>query len=361
MGLSSVSELETSIPGAPEGRHFAPRSPEEVSELLALATETITPVQVWGGGTHQKWGHQPPGGFVLAMTHLDQVEHWEPDDLTIVAGAGAKVDTVETLLATRRQTAVLPEVPGRSTIGGVLATGRSSLRRGRLLGIRERVLEITAVTGDGRIIRSGGRVVKNVSGYDIHRAMVGSFGSLGVIVSVCLKLWPVPVDEATIRVPDLDAVNKLIRPLAVLESPDGVDLFVWGTPEEIDAAVKRTGGVARRGLDWPADPQGLFRWSLRLPPSGVAEAIARIRPWDYLVIHSAGEIRLSSESPDGALEIRSWAESEGGSLVLIDHPDFEPPIDPWGTLPETLEIQRRLIAQFDPARILNPNRLPGGI
>lgn len=329
--------------------------------MLALATETKTPVRVWGGGTHQRWGNQPPGGFVLSTAHLDRVEHWEPDDLTIVVGAGVKVETVETLVGTRRQTAVLPERPGQSTVGGVLATGRSSLRRGRLLGTRERVLEVTAATGDGRIIRSGGRVVKNVSGYDIHRAMVGSFGSLGVIVSVCLKLWPVPVDAATIRVPSLEAVNDIIRPLAVLESPQGVDLFVWGTSPEIGDAAERTGGVVRSGLDWPTDPQGIFQWSMRIPPSVMTEAIALIRPWDYLAIHGTGELRLASESSEGSSEIRAWAESAGGSLVLVDHPNGEPPMDPWGTLPESLEIQRRLIAQFDPARILNPNRLPGGI
>jgi glycolate dehydrogenase FAD-binding subunit len=359
--LSSVSELETRIAGAPEGRHFAPRSPEEVAMLLAHATENRTPVRVWGGGTHQKWGNQPPEGFVLSTSHLDQVEHWEPDDLTIVVGAGIDVGVVENLLISRRQTAVLPERPGSSTVGGVLATGRSSLRRGRLLGTRERVLEITAVTGDGRIVRSGGRVVKNVSGYDIHRAMVGSFGSLGVIVSVCFKLWPVPSEAATIRVPSVAIVGGISRPLAVLESKDGVDLFVWGTPQEVESTAKRTNGAVRIGLDWPTDPKGQFRWSLRVPPAAMTEALGRIRAWDYLAIHGVGEIRLASESPDGASEIRAWAESIGGALVLIDHPDGEPPIDPWGQPPQTEEIQRRLIAQFDPARILNPNRLPGGM
>jgi hypothetical protein len=72
-------------------------------------------------------------------------------------------------------------------------------------------------------------------------------------------------------------------------------------------------------------------------------------------------MRLASDDIDGANELRAWAEASGGSLVLVDHPEELPPLDPWGTPPETIELQRELIAQFDPARVINPRRLPGGI
>lgn len=359
--MTTFTDLETHIEGAPAGLHLAPRTVDDVSRVLRFATAKGTPVRVWGGGTHQRFGMEPSPGIVMSMALLNEVETWEPDDLTVVVGAGIGVSQIEAQLATRDQTALLPEVSGSGTLGGVLATGRSSLKRGRMLGTRERVLEITAVTGDGRIVRSGGRVVKNVSGYDLHRAMVGAFGSLGVVVSVCLKLWPLPPESATIRVADIGASLSINRPLAVLQSKAGIDLYVWGTSSEVETVVDRVDGQAQAGLLWPDDPAGEFRWSLRIAPASVPEAIALVEPWDYLAIHGAGELRLASNSLERATEIREWAESMGGALVLVDHPDSEPQIDPWGTPPMTLEYQRRLIAEFDPARIINPNRLPGGI
>ncbi len=297
----------------------------------------------------------------MSTSLIAEIEVWEPDDLTVVAGAGVQVAELERVLSGKDQTAVLPELPGPSTLGGVLATGRSSLRRGRLLGTRERVLEITAVTGDGRVVRSGGRVVKNVSGYDLHRAHVGAMGSLGVIVTVCLKLWPTPSSGVTIRLKDVSAAQAIQRPLAVLETREGVDLFLWGTEAETTDAASRVDGDAQPGLHWPDDPMGAFRWSLRVAPALTAEAVSRVGAWRFLAVHGIGEVRLASDTTEGAQDLRKWAESTGGSLVLVHHPGDSPPMDPWGTSPDTIAIHRRLVGEFDPARIINPNRLPGGV
>jgi hypothetical protein len=90
-------------------------------------------------------------------------------------------------------------------------------------------------------------------------------------------------------------------------------------------------------------------------------AIDRLPPGPFLAVHDSGEIRLGTDDVEGAVELREWAESVSGTLVLVDHPGPEPPIDPWGTVPQTVDIQRRLIREFDPARVINPNRLPGGV
>ncbi|MGH8914024.1 MAG: FAD-binding protein, partial [Acidimicrobiia bacterium] len=277
-------------------------------------------------------------------------------------GAGTPIAELEGTLAGRSQTAILPEVPGRSTVGGVIAAGISSLRRGRLLGTRERMLEVTLVTGDGRIVRGGGRVVKNVSGYDLPRLVVGAFGSLGVIVSVCLKLWSTPPASATVTIDDLEATRQVTRPLAVLEENGMSRVFLWGTPEEVAATSARLGGDMVDGHHWPSDPEGPFKWSLRMPPALTAAAVARLpEQWRYLAVHGVGEIRAASEQSDGALELRGWAEANGGALVVVDAPGEEDGLDPWGAPPPGLDIQRRIIAQFDPGRIINPGRLPGGV
>ncbi|MFQ5523834.1 MAG: FAD-binding oxidoreductase [Acidimicrobiia bacterium] len=356
--------LQTTIGGAPEAElTLAPKTANDVADILRYATEKEMKVQVWGGGTRQGYGLPPPPDIVLSTEKLKEVEAWEPDDLTLVVGAGAKVAGLEAVLAERNQTAALPEVPGDSTIGGVIATGTSSLRRGRLYPIRDRVLEATAVTADGHVVRSGGRVVKNVTGYDLHRLHVGAFGSLGVVVSVCLKLWPVPPAAATVTVADPAQASVLTRPLAVLEENNRTRVFVWGRPEEVEAKVRRLGGEASEGHDWPADPAGDFRWSLRVPPALTSEAVARLpRGWRYLAVHGVGDIRTASDDAEGAAELRSWAESHRGHLVVVDSPPGAlGGFDPWGRPPPAVELQRRLIAQFDPARVINPGRLAGGL
>lgn len=343
--------------------HLAPRDIDTLAAILRRATESSSVVQVVGGGTRQGYGSPPPPDIVLGMGAMADIETWDPDDLTVTVGAGMPVAELEATLATRSQTAVLPEVPGASTVGGVIAAGVSSLRRGRLLGTRERVLETTLVTGDGRIVRGGGRVVKNVTGYDLPRLVVGAFGSLGVIASVCLKLWSTPPASATVEIDDLEAATKVTRPLAVLEENEAKRVFLWGTREEVAATSARLGGAISEGHQWPPDPDGPFRWSLRVPPALTSAAIALLPPdWRYLAIHRVGEVRAASEDTAEAAGIRVWAEENGGSLVVVDAPPGGlDGLDPWGALPPGLEIQRRLIAQFDPGRVINPGRLPGGI
>lgn len=340
----------------------APRNSEDVAAILRYATETKQIVQVRGGGAHSGYGAPEEPDIVMSMEGLAQVEKWEPDDLTIVVGAGANVGQIEAMLDERNQTAVLPEVSGAATVGGVIASGVSSLRRGRLYGTRERILETTSVTGDGRVVRSGGRVVKNVTGYDLHRLAVGAFGALGVIVSACLKLWPSPPHRSTVTI-DRWQSGLLARPLAVLQDNTSTRVFLSGTSEEITAQADRLDGDIRDGHDWPADPFDTFKWSIRVPPVTMSEVIRRLPDsWNYLAVHGVGDIRAGSQSADGASSLRAWVESIGGHLVVVDAPNgFHREMDPWGAPPPGLEIQRRLIAQFDPARVINPGRLPGGL
>jgi glycolate oxidase FAD binding subunit len=356
--------LATEPAGGPAAElTVTPRSAEDMAAVLAHATEKGLAVQVLGGGTHSGYGAPHPPDIVVSMSGLTGITAWEPDDMTLVAGGGAPVAGLEEELAGRNQTMVMPERPGGATIGGVIASGVSSLRRGRLYGTRERVLETVAVTGDGRIVRSGGRVVKNVTGYDLSRLHVGAFGSLGVLVSVCLKLWPVPPAAATVTLGEAAESGLVTRPLAVLEERDRTRVFLWGTDAEVSATTSRFHGETVPFLDWPADPEGSFLFSVRVPPGLTAETVGRLpAPWRYLAVHGVGEIRVGCDHPEGVADVRDWAESVGGSVVVVDSPtaglgDF----DPWGRPPPALELQRNLIAQFDPARVINPGRLPGGL
>lgn len=349
------------VEGAPEAEFtFAPSTAEDTAALLDFAAEHHLSVVPWGGGTHQ-FGPPTEPDVIVSTQALGGVD-WHPDDLTVVVGAGIPVTTLEERLTERGQSAVLPEHPGAATFGGVIAAGASGWRRLRFGPTRDRILEVVAATGDGRVIRGGGQVVKNVSGYDLPRLFTGSFGSLGVITRVCLKLWPIGAATATVAMDDpVRALAIAQRPLAILQTARGVSVYLAGTQAEVEAQTVALGGEASAGLAWPDRPHGDVVATVRVPPALVADAIERVAAHGFVAAHGVGEVEVAGAIPvDAVTAWRSWAESHGGALVVTRAPaDFG--VDPWGTPPATLDLQRRIKAAFDPLGVMVPGRLPGGI
>jgi glycolate oxidase FAD binding subunit len=337
----------------------SPTSDDELSGVLREATAERRTVAVWGGGTHRAVGYEVRPDRVISTAGMSGVVDWQPDDLTVVVAAGTPVADLEEELNRGRQTAVLPEWPGAATVGGVVATGTSSYARLRYGPTRDRVLEVRAVTGDGRVVKGGGRVVKNVTGYDLPRLYTGSLGSLGVITSVCLKLWPLTEATRTVFVEAPPPDTVVYRPRAVLQTDEDVRVFLAGTGREVDEQVRRIGGEERDGLQYPPSVEGEAVWSLRVPPGVVGQAVGRLPPGRRFVAqHGVGEVTFEAPASFDVTDLRAWAEAEGGALVrLRGHSEA----DPWGTPPPGLELQRRIVAAFDPARILEPGRLPGGL
>ena len=342
--------------------------PETVEEAAALLCELPheSRVRIIGGGTRLGLGYRFTPDATLSTSGLDRIVAWEPDDLTVVVEAGMTVEELEGTLATEGQTALLHERPGSGTVGGALATATSGWRRYRYGPITDRVLEVTLVSSDGRVATAGGRLVKNVTGYDIPRLATGSLGALGLIARVCLKLWPLPVASATVPVESAEAaLSRAFRPLAVLETEERTSVFLGGTPEEIEGQAQALGGSPVDGLDWPQPPAGAVRFSVRVPPSHLRSMVRRIEGgWRYVAQFGVGEMTVGTDNSDHVAleELRAAAESVGGALVILDAPeDLRQRLDPWGTPPASLGIQRRLANLFDPGRMLNPGILPGGI
>ncbi len=352
-------------PGMPDTAIVvAPPSIDAAASLLAAASAAGSTVRFWGGGTHQGFGYATAPDLILSTERLTRVVDWQADDLTIVVEAGLPVAELETLLETRNQSAVLPELPGVATVGGVIAAGISGYRRLRYGPTRDRMLESVLVTGDGRVTTAGGRVVKNVTGFDIPRLVTGSFGSLGLIAQVCLKLWPMPTMAATIEVDDaVAAAATAYRPLAVLETSDRAAVFVAGTDEEIVAQERDLDGVRTAGLEWPTTPSGDWAATVRVPPASVADLVARVRGigLSFVAAHGVGEVDVAASDAEATSfgELRAWAEERGGALVVSDRPTGTDLFDPWGTPPASLDLQRQVKAAFDPAGVANPGILPG--
>ncbi|MGH7331838.1 MAG: FAD-binding oxidoreductase [Candidatus Rokuibacteriota bacterium] len=179
-----------------------PGSVEAVQSVVALAAESETPLMPWGGGTAATVGMPPARtGIVLGLARLDRLVEHEPGDLTATVQAGMTVERLQTALRERGQWLSLdPPDADRATLGGVIAANASGPRRHLYGTARDQLIGITVVTAEGALVRGGGKVVKNVAGYDLPKLFVGSYGTLGVIVELTVRLRPLPEVERWVRI-----------------------------------------------------------------------------------------------------------------------------------------------------------------
>lgn len=289
-------------------------------ESFAAEVGTDGPVAVVGGRTHWEIGGQCPEG-----THLVQapagVRGFDPADMTIRVGAGTPVEELDAALAEAGQRANLPLIPG-ATVGGVLAVGRDDLHalgRGRL---RDALLETVYVSDDGQLVTAGGPTVKNVSGFDLCRLLVGSLGTLGLLGEVILRTWPRPAARQWLAgVGDPTELRRhLYRPSSILW--DGQT--VWVHLEGHEADVESEAELARSLGCKPADG----------PPPLPAHRVP------------AGALDTGGFSGDYLVQI-------GAGVAYVAEPCLVP--DP---APAVAALHRRLKAEFDPRGRLNPGRDP---
>lgn len=340
----------------------APRTVDEAAQVIRHATEHGFSILPIGSGSTMR---EPLSNIALSTSSMGGVIDYQPDDLTIVVGAGMSIGDLEDVLADRGHSAVLPESSPSRTVGGVVASGASGYARLRYGPTRDRVLEVTMATGYGDVVRAGGRLVKNVTGYDLSRLATGSFGSLGVIGSVCLKLWPMAPASRTVRVKNAgSALDRLYRPVAILETGEGVSAYVHGSVATVESDVALLGGTAVEGFDWPCHDQPPIYAEVRVPARMIDDALVRVREIDPLWFvgqHGVGivEVGLSAHD-DAALEsLRLWAQGLGGSVVVTA--EGLSSRQRWGSPCNTIELQQRMKHLFDPEGILNRGVLPGGV
>jgi len=345
----------------------APATAEEAAEVLDAASEHRLPALLWGGGTHQGYGFPVNPAIVVSTERMNRIVTWSAADLTVVVEAGVTVTDLADHIRERGQTAVLPERPAASTVGGAIAAAQSGWGRLRFGPIRDRVLEVLLATGDGRVVRGGAPLVKNVTGYDLPRLAAGSFGALGLLCRVALKLWPAGQQAATVTVEDAEqALATAYRPLAVIEQDRTARVYLSGTPAEVEAQTADLGGAAVARLDWPEPLAGETVLVIRVPAALTRGAADRVPPeWSYQAAFGVGEVRLAGPGGTAAAvldALRTWAEAVGGVAIIERGPDaLYREIDPWGDPGPNLGLQRRVKAAFDPLGICNPGRLPGNL
>ena len=308
-------------------------------------------------------GYPVDADQVLETNGLRWTRAFDPDELVIRVGAGITAHELSDRLRAHRLRAIVPEDPPERTIGGIIATGSSGFGRLRYGPIRNHVIGITIVTGTGDAVSAGGQVVKNVTGFDLARLCVGSFGRLGVIVEVALRVYARRGEDRVLAIPDPEPAWRMAdRPLAVIATREQTLAWVDGSAAAIEALRRR---LDAKVVDTPLPNEAGWRWraTLRTRPSQQPQLAAALpHHWRYITQFGTGIIQVGGDrvEPREVASVRARVEEAGGRLVIHGWADEAgPKPDPWGAPPAGLDIQQRLVQSFDPAGVLNPGILPG--
>ena len=366
----------TSTRGRCPFRKWSGTSIDQGERLQAGVREAFSrgnPLRIQGGGSKPFFGRKTEACTVLDLSAHQGIAAYEPQELFVTARAGTPLAVLEAVL--RESGQFLPFEPPHwgpgATLGGTLACGLSGPARAHAGAARDFVLGVRMLNGQGQLLRFGGQVMKNVAGYDVPRLLVGSLGTLGVLLEATLKVLPAPRASRTRRL-ELDAAAALrfCRRLAAQPLPvsatchDGKkSLFVRfsGNGSAVRAAVARTGGDALeeteaealwrtvREQEHPFFAGGEPLWRLSLPP-----AAPLLLPEYPGLVEWGGAQRWLRGNP-GVTRVQEAAAAHGGHAVLFRG-------DPGGMRfhplsPVQLRLHQRLKAAFDPGSILNRGRM----
>src|SRR5262249_16572783 len=215
VGLSHIREArpDDCVVGVPAQMVAEPANAEEVAAILSRCSQTGIAVIPRGGATKLGWGNAPrAANLILSLKRLSRVVEHAHSDLTATVEAGGTIQDFQQALAAHGQRLALDAIwPERATIGGMLATNDSGSLRVRFGALRDLIIGATIALPEGTIARSGGKVVKNVAGYDLQKLMTGSFGTLGIITQATFRLYPLPRTTRTFSITfgDAESANKL--------------------------------------------------------------------------------------------------------------------------------------------------------
>lgn len=338
----------------------------ELLERIADARESSKPLCIVGGGTKSFYGRENIGEPITTSAYQGIVDY-EPSELVITARAGTPLHVVEETLAAQGQELDFepPRFGPASTIGGVVAAGLSGPRRPYVGALRDRMLGIEICSSEGEVLRFGGQVMKNVAGYDVTRLMSGALGTLGLILSVSIRVAPKAAAEITLawqlgRELACEKMNAMAQkpwPISAMAYEAGVlRVRMSGHEEGVRFAEASLAPDESEDLTyWSAlrDLRSAFfqteetLWRLSLPSAAVLENL----PGNELLDWGGAQRWLKSDAKPS--EIQNLAQSVGGYATCLSAESDAPfaPLDP-----VSLELHKRLKNSFDPHGIFNPGR-----
>jgi glycolate oxidase FAD binding subunit len=377
---------------------YAPESVEEAAHLMADLANRRRTVGVSGGDA-------PSGPAAVAVddvistSKFARIVEYAPADQIVTVQAGMTIAQLQAELATKSQRLALdPPMPHRTTVGGAIAAHRYGALRTRYGTAKDVVIGMTIVRADGAIARGGGKVVKNVAGFDIPKLMIGTHGTLALIGTVTFRLHPLPQASHTLALADRDiasvrAITKSmtqaqLEPSAALALFDGASytygIRFEGFPAGVAAQCDTLRSIAGTAHDDPsiedahqaARSHGSVQIKITAPASQIEALHAYTVAPLYDALHhpratiypTAGAAFICGDAGDidrvvaVLTQARAWAEATGGTLVTEETtPALRARFDPWGTPPRAFALMRALKDRFDPDRRLNPGGFVGGL
>jgi glycolate oxidase FAD binding subunit len=326
-------------------------------DALAATVATADVVVPIGAGTHRGVGGPVPRG--LEVRAPAGIAAYDPAELTITAFAGTTVAQLNAALADSGQMCPLDPRDDAATIGGVIATGLSGHRRLRYGPVRDVVLEVRLVTAAGSSIRGGAPVVKNVTGYDLPRLIVGSLGTLGLIVSACLRCRPRPATSVwSITDAPPDVVRACVfAPSTLLWDGSSTRYLIEGDADDVAVQLAAAGGVPLDAA--PTWPDGPHRGRTSIRPGAIIDygrALDAIDGCRWIAEGGVGTVHVATDSAAALGEARAAALAAGG--WMLREAGGGEGFDGFGRELPDPAIARRLKAGFDPTGKFSPGRLP---
>jgi glycolate oxidase FAD binding subunit len=378
-----------SVAGVTPARALAPSDRVELASIVRDLYAAERAYAFVGGGTDLDLGNPPRAlDAVIRTTALDRVVDYSPEDQTITVEAGMRIAALDAVLAQHDQ--LLPIDTGdrqNATVGGVIATNAFGARRHRYGSIRDLIVGIEFVRPDGVTARGGGKVVKNVAGFDLPKLLVGSLGTLGGIASATFRVFPKPdaTRAAIVRTTPGSAALRAclddpsLDPIAVAHHPaqGGVVLTFAGLARSVEhqldhlAAVAGALGASSEELDRAALERcaaaesavrcgGAWRWTTTVAPSAALKAPAAPEGTTLEVAYPTLGVTLTSAGEHAAVD--AFAAARDDTVVFRAMPArARASVDAWGEPPPSFRIMRALKANFDPKGLCNPGRFVGGI
>jgi glycolate oxidase FAD binding subunit len=411
-GLGSESDQRHfAVDGTEPSWVVLPGGASETAQALRVCAEHDLAVIPAGAGLRLGRGLPPERlDVVLSTSRMDRIVAHAAADLTLTVEAGATLAAVNEALRPSGQWLPFdPPLPAETTIGGLIAAQASGPSRQAFGTVRDWLLGLAAVLADGTPVKSGGRVVKNVAGYDIHKLLVGSCGTLAVIVEATFKLQPLPeakrivcfgsqtlesLCQLALALADSVAAPQLLEILAGSDRPPTLVAGFAGTREEVDDAATRAASIGRErsveessgpideaalrasldGVERGGEPSVVLR--VGVPRSALGRWLSSaLRECDRVAgdvaLHAhagvgVARLRLEAAKRERVREVvgglRNDACASGGYLVVDSAPSaWKSEVDVWGPPPAGFDLMKGLKAAFDPRRLLSPGRFVGGV
>ncbi|MBW4562013.1 MAG: FAD-binding oxidoreductase [Mojavia pulchra JT2-VF2] len=381
-----------------------PHTQEQLAAVIAEAHRQNWRVLPCGSSSKLSWGGLAQNIDVVVSTErINRLIEHAVGDLTVTVEAGMKFSHLQTMLAKSRQFLALdPTAPELATIGGIVATGDTGSLRQRFGSVRDQLLGITFVRADGQIAKAGGRVVKNVAGYDLMKLFTGSYGTLGIITQVTFRVYPQQETSGTVVLTGTaEAISQAAGTLrGSALTPTQADLLstklvsslglgkglgliarFQSISESVDEQSNRLLEVGHKlGLDgaiysaaneanlWQRLPEqmqsshtkSVISCKIGVLPAAAVEILSQV---EIGLIHiSSGLGVLQFDSQNQVLKLRDICQRYSGFLSILAAPvTVKQKIDVWGYTGNALQLMRGIKAQFDDKNILSPGRFVGGI